>query len=94
MLKKGDVVLVREHNSSNCVVGKLLLLCSVEGVSIAVLEQWTLKVENLVAGFSKWSPEEAPHVLVPLEDIADTLIHTTISGNKTVTVLHSPDRRD
>ena len=85
---RGDVVLLKEDESSSYKAAKLLMLAEICSVSIAMVEIWTLKSSDLSNGFSKWSPKDASNMLAPLEDLLDTVTHTAINGDKVVTVLH------
>ena len=95
LVHRDDIVLVREHASSNYKAAKVLLLIEVEGVPIAMLEEVSLKsADCLSRGFTKWSTKNALKVLTPLEDILDTCTHTILRGGKSVmTILHPPDYR-
>ena len=56
LVHKDDIVLVREHASSNYKAAKVLMLIEVEGVPIAMLEEFSLKsADGLTRGFTKWS---------------------------------------
>ena len=44
LVHRDDIVLVREHASSNYKAAKVLLLIEVEGVPIAMLEEFSLKI--------------------------------------------------
>ena len=92
LCKRNDVVLIKADDNSY-LAGKLLLLASVLGVDMIMVETWTLKSSNLAAGYSKWSPKDAFKMLAPLDDILDTVTHTAINGDNVVTVLHPPDFR-
>ena len=89
---RGDVVLVKDTVSNTVKATKLLVLACVSDVPMALMEEWTLKSSDMLNGFSKWSPQNASKILAPLENILDTVTHTVV-GDKTVTVLHSPDFR-
>ena len=95
LVHRDDIVLVREHASSNYKAAKVLMLIEVEGVPIAMLEEFSLKsADGLTRGFTKWSTKNPLKVLTPLEDILDTCTHTILRGGKDVmTILHPPDYR-
>ena len=95
LVHRDDIVLVREHASSNYKAAKVLMLIEVEGVPIAMLEEFSLKsADGLTRGFTKWSTKNPLKVLTPLEDILDTCTHTILRGGKSVkTILHPPDYR-
>ena len=71
------------------------MLIEVEGVPIAMLEEFSLKsADGLTRGFTKWNTKNTLQVLAPLEDILDTCTHTILRGGKDVmTILHPPDYR-
>ena len=95
LVHRDDIVLVREHASSNYKAAKVLMLIEVEGFPIAMLEEFSLKsADGLTRGFTKWSTKNPLKVLTPLEDILDTCTHTILRGGKDVmTILHPPDYR-
>ena len=95
MVHRDDLVLVREHASSNYRAAKVLMLIEVEGVPLAMLEEFSLKsADGLTRGFTKWSTKNTLKVLTPLEDILDTCTHTILRGGKAImTILHPPDYR-
>ena len=95
LVHRDDIVLVREHASSNYKAAKVLMLIEVEGFPIAMLEEFSLKsADGLTRGFTKWSTKNPLKVLTPLEDILDTCTHTILRDGKDVmTILHPPDYR-
>ena len=90
LCKRGDVVLLKDSGVNTYKAAKLLMLAEVEGVSMILVEEWTLKSIDSSNGFSKWSPKNASNKLALLEDILGTVSHTAINGDKVVTVMHSP----
>ena len=95
LVHRDDIVLVREHASSNYKAAKVLMLIEVHDIPIAMLEEFSLKsADGLTRGFTKWSTKNTVQVLTPLEDILDTCTHTILRSAKGVmTILHPPDFR-
>ena len=95
LVHRDDIVLVREHASSNYKAAKVLMLIEIEGVPIAMLEEFSLKsADGLTRGFTKWSTKNTVQVLTPLEDILHMHSHYSEECQRPcMTILHHPDFR-
>ena len=66
LVHRDDIVLVREHASSNYKAAKVLMLIEVEGFPIAMLEEFSFKsADGLTRGFTKWSTKNTLRCLLP-----------------------------
>ena len=91
--KRNDVVLLRGDDNHRYLAGQILLLACLEGVNIAMLETWSFMSSHSAWKISKWNTKEASKMLVPLEDLLDTVVHTAITAKDVVSVLHPAEFR-